>query len=79
MTLMGKAVWKAVCRWAGDRGEMNPLRKFTDDCLPLGEKTFRRRLNDDGWLFSELVTMQQELKSKELQQIIDAKFKESME
>ena len=79
MTIMGKVVWREMCRKAGEQGIVNVLGHFSDNVLPLGPKTLLRRLNEDNWTLTELVCLQQELKSATLQEYIGEQFQRAID
>jgi hypothetical protein len=78
MTIMGKTIWKEMCRRAGAGGIVHVLQHYADNVLPLGPKTLLRRLNDDNWTLKELVMLQQDLKSDLLQSYINTQFTEAV-
>jgi hypothetical protein len=79
MTIMGKTIWKEMCRRAGEKGIVHVLQHYADNILPIGPKTLLRRLNNDTlWTLSELVMLQQDLKSECVQSYINSLFTEAI-
>lgn len=79
MTVLGKQIWRAACKMAGERGIVNVVGWLSADVLPLGEKTLRRRLNDDEWLLRDLIQLQQTLKDRNLQEFINTEFESAIQ
>lgn len=65
----GKKIWRAVTRWSGETGEVNPLDVMAHR-LNLTTKTVRDRLaNHMGWSLWELKQLR-EMIGEEVRQII---------
>lgn len=78
MNKLGMIVWEECCLCIGRRHiTQNPIDYFSENVVPIGSKTFRRRLANGGWLHDELLTLQQELDSERLQKAIDEQYKEA--
>jgi hypothetical protein len=74
LTVLGKIIWKEMCRYAGDRTVVHVIEHFSEDILPVGTKTLKRRLSEDSWTLAELRILQQTLQSDELKKFITENY-----
>ena len=74
MNNLGKVIWRECASRAACTGVLNILEFVSDNIVPIGAKTFRRRLNEGNWNATELSALQSWLQSPALWQAINHEY-----